>query len=157
MHQSWRDFVTTGPADRHVALFYKRDEFVHRCVAIWAAAALTRREGVILVGTPSKCVGIRRELRAHGVDVDGHEAAGRLVVVDAEMLMAHFTVNGGIDGATFSELVTTIVARVREATGPGARRIRAWGEMVDLFCERAAPEKAAELESLWEQDRKSVV
>lgn len=150
MTQTWREFISSGHSDRHVALFYKRDEFVHRCVAVWVAASLTERGGAILVGRPAKCVGIRTELRRLGVDVDAHEAASRLVVIDAETLMAQFVREGGLDGKTFADLAEGLAARVRAAAGDARAPVRAWGEMVDLLCARQAPERAAELESLWE-------
>ena len=66
--------------------------------------------------------------------------------VDASEALARCMVAGWPDADRFDETVGSVV---RSAAGLGAGRVRAFGEMVSLLCERGMAEAALELERLW--------
>lgn len=145
--RGWQSFVQDAPAGAHVAIVYRDAAFLARGVAGWSAASLRAGGGAILVGTVLHLELIREELRKAGEDVDGAERAGRLLMLDADWLMAHFILDGSPDGAKFSALARDIVGRTKAACG--GRRVRAWGEMVSLLRQRGNAPAAARLEQLW--------
>lgn len=147
MQTSWRDFLRATPKDRHIALFYRDDELLARCVAWWASASLVLKGGAILIGRPDKLSRIRRELARVGVDVDGHVEAGRLVLADAEEVLSRFHGPEGPQREAFRAALDERLARVRVASSSG--EVRAWGEMVDLLWERGERSACCRLESLW--------
>lgn len=133
--------------DRHIALFYRDDDLLARCVAWWASASLIRRGGAILIGRSDKLTRIRRELARVGVDIDAHVEAGRLVFEEAEDMLARFHGPAGPQREAFRQALDATLAKVRAATATG--EVRAWGEMVDLLWEEGERDACCKLESLW--------
>ena len=70
-----------------------------------------------------------------------------LEVADAEATLDELLVDGSPSAIEFERLVGALFDQV--AARFPERRIRAFGEMVDLLCERGRPEAANALEELW--------
>lgn len=146
--QPWQTLIEQPPPRAHVGVVYREVAFLARVVAAWSAPSLRAGGGAILLGTPTHTEAIRGALKRSEVDVVAAEREGRLLVVDADWLMAHFVLDGSPMGAAFERLVGDIVGRVRQAAR-GAP-VRAWGEMVCLLRSRGNAEAARRVEALWE-------
>jgi hypothetical protein len=73
---------------------------------------------------------------------------GKVVYQDAAASLEKFMVDGHPDRLRFLD---TIGDMVEQAALAGAGKVRAFGEMVVLLCERGQPEAAHELETLWNE------
>jgi MEDS: MEthanogen/methylotroph, DcmR Sensory domain len=81
------------------------------------------------------------------VDVANARVRDQLVVFDAEASRARLMVGGQPDRDVFRAFVNAILDRAQVA---GNGRVRLFGEMVNLLCDRD-PEAAAQPESLWNE------
>ncbi|HVM45872.1 MAG TPA: MEDS domain-containing protein [Candidatus Thermoplasmatota archaeon] len=147
MSSTWAPILEDAQPRSHIALVYRDDAFLAHAVAVWSAPALRSGGGAILVGTPSHGLTVRNQLRKHGLDVDDLERRGKLVLLDADWLMARFVLDGTPDATRFRALAAEIVHGMRAAVGPA--EIRAWGEMVSLLHLRGNAPAARRLEDLW--------
>ncbi|HUR25617.1 MAG TPA: MEDS domain-containing protein [Candidatus Thermoplasmatota archaeon] len=69
-----------------------------------------------------------------------------ILYIDADEALNGFLVDGWPDPKRFDQ---TIGATVRAASGTDSGRVRAFGEMVSLLCDRGQAAAALELEKLW--------
>ena len=120
--------------------------FLLRAVTEFVGAGLMAGEAVVIVPTPSH-IEVFDEHLGRTLDLTAARTAGQLVVLDAEASLAQLLVNGQPDRQVFISFVKALLDRA-EAAGNG--RVRLFGEMVRLLCERN-PEAAVELESLWNE------
>jgi DcmR-like sensory protein len=152
VHRPWQQLLEEPGTDRHVVQFYEEPSFLQEAVGIWVDRSLARGGGAILVATSHHADLVRSYLTQAGRDPPALEAAGRLVVVDADGLMARFLRAGEPDGERFHALIGELIVRVRAAAPyPQATRIRAWGEMVNLLWQRGQLPAAQRLEHLWNE------
>lgn len=146
---SWPQLLDAAQPKEHVLQLYLcRDQsFFGRAVALFAAAGLKKQEGVILVATRPHSDALLPLLESHGVDVPAATARGQLTVLDAEQTLPRFLVRGMPDAGTFKGIAADVIAKVRKA---GYRRVRWWGEMVNLLWEAGNVEGFVRLEEMFD-------
>lgn len=127
---------TDGPTCSHVVQFYA-GRFPADDIAAYLRAGLDDGEGALVAATPQHSRAIARLLEGHPV-----------TYLDAQATLDRFLVHGHPDKMRFLD---TVGVAVRKAASQGNGRVRAFGEMVVLLCERGEPQAAAELEGLWNQ------
>ena len=127
----------------HVCQLFDSDESRADAVAAFVAAGLRSGDYVIAVARPGTWAAVAARLEAAGFSVQDETAQGRLAVSDAHATLAQICPRGRLNPFAFNELIG---AAVRPAAG---RRIRGWGEMVDILAGRGDLEGALELEELW--------
>jgi PAS domain S-box-containing protein len=147
--------VSRGPgldlqvARPHLVQFYKTDTFLGDAVADFLGEGLRGGEPAIVIATkPHRELFIER-LRAKGIDVGGDVAAGRLMLLDARDTMQAFMAGDAPDPEKFFSTVGPILERL--CTLANTRRVRAFGEMVDLLWRDSQRNAALALEELWNQ------
>jgi hypothetical protein len=86
-----------------------------------------------------------RRLRERGLDPGAAQASGGLTVLDAAATLETFLVNGRIDQKLFEDSVGTLVW----ALASSDRRLRVYGEMVDVLASTGDFRIALQLESRW--------
>lgn len=142
-----------APADdHHVVQYYRETQELVDGVGPFAANALTTGAAAVLVATTAHGRAIVHALIAGGVDVRAAKQAGRLVVCDADSLLAGFAGPDGLDRDEFA-------AAVAEVLAPAVRQglpLRIFGEMVALLWERGLVTEALELETMWNHLRADV-
>jgi hypothetical protein len=143
---TWEDLLEFPRAGDHLAFVYEDDHYLAENVTRWAGASLAAGGGAILVGTPRHTELIRNGLRKGGLAVDALERESRLMIIDADWLMARFILDGTPSATQFRALSREIIGRVKENSNG---EVRAWGEMVSLLRARGKPETAHRLEELW--------
>src|SRR3954465_4104616 len=86
---STRLLASAGPRD-HIVQLYQDQDFLNRAVCRFAAGAIAKGEGVILVPTMAHWDACRPRLGAGGVGVRAAQGRGQLTIVDADELLPRF-------------------------------------------------------------------
>jgi signal transduction histidine kinase len=83
------------------------------------------------------------------VDVSQARSSGQLQLLDAEKVLASFTIGDSVNGVLFRDVVEPVFGEKgsRELRPP----VRAFGEMVNLLWQRGDHIAALELEALWNE------
>jgi len=138
--------MKADPCD-HLVQAYTDDAFLVGIVGEYVAAGLDGGEAVILIATPAHLDALQARLAAEGIGVAARRETGQLRCLDASRTLAAFMVDGSPDRSAFRGV---IVAALDHARTAGHRRIRCFGEMVDLLWKDNLP-AAIELEALWNE------
>jgi PAS domain S-box-containing protein len=138
-----------GHADGHFVRFYEAQSSLVDEVAEFADRALRLGGHAIAIAKSENLAALAARLRGFGcADSAAAQHSGRLVMLDAELTLSRFMVNGWPDEDRFLSTVGAVVARaVQSGGGP----VHAFGEMVGLLCERGEYEAALRLEGLWNE------
>jgi hypothetical protein len=131
----------------HVVKFYENDAELVAAAGPYLAAATHADEVALMIATEPHRRAFESALEAHGVDVEGAKAQGRLLSLDATTTLSKFRAGGRIDHDAFHEVIGGVLRRAA-ATG---RPIRAYGEMVALLWDAGDALAAIELEKLWHE------
>ncbi len=138
-----------GSVCDHLVQVYRDRVDLAQAVAVFLASGLAAGESAVSVATPLHWAAIRERMQQRDLDVDQLEAAERLVVVDAEETLAAITENGTPAVRPFTRVVGGLLDRALQTSS--VRRVRAFGEMVDVLCWRGDRVSADLLEDLWNQ------
>ena len=120
--------MTRRPGHYHAVKFYETDEVWARIGAEFLSEGLAVREPALVIATPQHRKRLTTELKAKQFDVEAMEAAGELVLFDAETMLGAFMVGGRPDANLFQ----ATAARELDQRFRG-RPIRAFGEGVDVL------------------------
>jgi hypothetical protein len=131
----------------HAVKFYDTPASLCRMVAEFLGEGLVTKQPGLVIATPEHLAGIVEELRTRHFDVDGMQAAGDLLLLDADKMLATFMVDGMPDPELFAASATSAIDQV--CRGRKDCTIRAYGEMVDVLWKREQSVAAVRLEMLW--------
>lgn len=133
----------------HLVQFYETDEFLAGAVTDFLCAGAGGDEPMLLVVSEAHRSLLVERLARTGVDVAKATADGRLTVLDARDTLALFMRDGRPDAALFEQHVGGEIAALLRL-GP-SRRVRAFGEMVDVLWREDQADAAIRLEELWNE------
>ncbi len=137
--------VGNGAAAQHsMQLFDSRDS-VADAVSGFIAEGVEAGDVVLAVMRRETWESTARRLRERGVDPAVAQASGGLTVLDAAATLETFLVNGRIDQKLFEDSVGTLVW----ALASSDRRLRIYGEMVDVLASTGDFRIALQLEARW--------
>lgn len=137
--------VGNGVAPQHsLQLFDCRDSAAD-AVSGFIAEGFEAGDVVLAVMRRETWESTARRLRERGLDPAVALASGGLTVLDAAATLETFLVNGRIDQKLFEDSVGTLVW----ALASSDRRLRAYGEMVDVLASAGDFRTALQLEALW--------
>jgi hypothetical protein len=128
---------------------YAELEELAESLAAYLATGFAAGDPAIVIATADHQPTFMRFLAGAGWDADVLGEAGLLLMLDAEETLALLFEDGGLSPAAFERVVGGVIDGTAERWPE--RRIRAFGEMVDLLTARGEPDTAAELEVLWNQ------
>ena len=131
----------------HAVKFYESRESLCRIVAEFLGEGLLTQQPALIIATPEHRAGILAELRLRHFDVEGTQATGDLLLLDADEMLATFMVDGMPDADRFFPSATRAIERVRR--GRERCTTRAYGEMVDVLWKAGQDVAAIRLEMLW--------
>lgn len=139
--------VLEGLGPSHTVQFYEDSDYLCRTVAEFISIGLKANQPALVVTSPPRSACVRAHLSDLGRNAGELQAAGRLMVLDAEETLATF-----MDGRMpvrefFHKGVGRLVERLQNENG-GAP-VRAYGDMVDLLWQSGKPEAAIRVEDLW--------
>ena len=141
--------VGNGAAAQHsMQLFDSRDS-VADVVSGFIAEGVEAGDVVLAVMRRETWESTARRLRERGVDPAVAQASGGLTVLDAAATLETFRVNGRIDQKLFEDSVGTLVW----ALASSDRRLRIYGEMVDVLTSTGDFRIALQLEARWNELR----
>ena len=116
-------------------------------VAAYLATGFAAGEPAVVIATAEHQATFNRFLAGAGWDAEVLSEAGLLVVLDADETLALLFDEGALSATAFERVVGGMIDRTAERFPE--RRLRAFGEMVDLLTARGEPDTAAALEALW--------
>ena len=146
MRQSWGDFLKGAGARSHGVQVYGDACDLAESVAAYLAAGFDRDQPGVLVATLEHLPLFADRLDARGWSLDAAEAAGLLIVADAEETLASIVDAERLDPERFDRVVGDLLDQVQRGAD---RPARVFGEMVDVLSRRGRPDAADELEQLW--------
>jgi DcmR-like sensory protein len=147
MKAAWTGFLHgAGPAGHAVQVYRDVSELADS-VTRYLAVGFDLGEPAVVIARPEHWATFAEQLARSGWSVARIEHSGLLFFADADTTLAAIMDGDRPSAEQFEAVVGGLMNRV------GARfpscRIRAFGEMVDLLCERGNPRGAADLEELW--------
>ena len=147
--EPWDRIVADAAPSEHIVQLYQDQEFLNRAVCRFAGAAIANGEGLILVPTLDHWNAFHPRLEAEGVDVEAARERGQLAVVDADKFLPRFMKDGMPDSPVFLGLAADVIGKARD--GGRYPKVRWWGEMVNVLCERGDVAASMHLEDLFDQ------
>jgi hypothetical protein len=129
----------------HAVRFYRSLESLSSSVTRFIVGGVAENQPALIIATPAHRTAILAAL-GHGIDTIALQQAGGLVCRDAEELLDSFMVGDMPDEDLFLRRVQPALASM---SGLEGRVVRAYGEMVDVLCQRGQIEAALRLEDLW--------
>lgn len=138
-----------GNAGHHAVQFYREDHRLCLSIADFLADGLAAGQPTIIIATPDHRTGILDELRSRRFDVDALQAAGAVLVLDAQDTLDRIMTSGAVDAGRFRDVIGAAIIRVVSATGEVV--VRAFGEMVDVLWRSGNHDAAIRLETLWNE------
>jgi len=147
--EPWDQVVAQAAPSHHIVQLYQDQEFLNRAVCRFAGAALENGEGIILVPTFTHWEAIRPRLEAEGVDVEAAQKRGQLTVVDADGFLPRFMRDAMPDSPVFLGLAADVISQAH--AGGRYKKVRWWGEMVNVLWERGNVAASMNLEDLFDQ------
>lgn len=147
MARRWHQFLREPASCSHGVQVYADVGELSASVAAYLSEGFAAGDPAVVIATPPHWRRFAAALADAGHDVDRLEREGRLVVADAESTLRSFMAGATPSPAAFARVVGGIVDDL-EARFPG-RRLRAFGEMVDVLSRHGETEAAIALEGLW--------
>jgi hypothetical protein len=147
MEAAWTGFLHgTGPAGHAVQVYRDVSELADS-VTRYLAVGFDLGEPAVVIATPEHWACFGERLAESGWSGARLERHGLLFCVDADTTLAAIMDGDRPSAGQFEAVVGGLLDRV--GSGFPGRRIRAFGEMVGLLCERGDARGAATLEELW--------
>ncbi|HEX3762964.1 MAG TPA: PAS domain-containing protein [Kofleriaceae bacterium] len=133
----------------HAVQFYEDDDGLANAATAFLGDGLRAGDRVVAIATAAHRDAFQRRLEAEGFDIDRLIDAGVLTFVDAHEALAKFMRDGEPDPELFraeiGEMIERLLAEAR------SRRLRAYGEMVDVLWMSGQRGAALHLEDLWNE------
>jgi hypothetical protein len=145
----WVDFLRSPGDSGHAVQVYAELDELAESVAAYLATGFAVGEPAVMIATADHQATFTRFLAGAGWDANVLAEAGLLLTFDAEETLASLIEDGELSAAAFERVVGGVIDGMAERWPE--RRIRAFGEMVDLLTARGEPDTAAALEALWNQ------
>ncbi|HEY2341584.1 MAG TPA: MEDS domain-containing protein [Chthoniobacteraceae bacterium] len=140
--------ASAGPRD-HIVQLYQDQQFLNRAVCRFAAGAIANGEGVILVPTAAHWEAFQPRLEAEGVDLGAAQSSGQLTVVDADELLPRFIRDAMPEAPVFLGLAADVISRAQN--GGRYKKVRWWGEMVNILWEQGNVAASMDLEDQFDR------
>jgi KaiC/GvpD/RAD55 family RecA-like ATPase len=149
MDATWMEFLRGNGAPEHAAHVYAELDDLAASVAGYLATGFADGDPGLVIATPEHWESFAEHLAGCGWDAERAVRDGLLVLADADTVLASFMSGSHPDPHLFEATVAALLTGIADRF-PG-RTVRAFGEMVDLLCERGQPGAAAALEDLWNE------
>ncbi|HEX2386027.1 MAG TPA: MEDS domain-containing protein [Candidatus Binatia bacterium] len=130
----------------HFVQFHNNSVSLAKEVAGFVAAGLREEEGVIVIATAEHTTLIVQQLIAAGLSAAAAEERGQLRILDADVTLASFMRLTLPDWPRFRDTIAPEIAALRDR---GFKKIRAYGEMVDILWRNGNTSAAIRLEDYW--------
>ncbi|MGH3277940.1 MAG: MEDS domain-containing protein [Trebonia sp.] len=129
----------------HAVQFYGDDEELSASVGRFLSEGLSVGGAAVAVATGGHRDGFVAGLAVTGTDAAATRSAGRLVMVDAAVMLDSFLAGNRIDGSRFAAVAGSLIGRAAAAGQP----VRIYAELVALLWDAGQVALALELEEMW--------
>jgi hypothetical protein len=137
---------TETPA-AHAAQIYSESDELADSVAAYFAVGFEAGEPAILVATATHTSLVLERLAASGWDANRIDALGLLISADADATLEQIMAGPRPAAAVFERMIGGLLDEL--ATRFPETRVRVYGELVDVLCQRGQQDAAVALEDLW--------
>jgi hypothetical protein len=148
VNESWDQFIAGTDQCAHAVQIYADLDELADSAAAFLATGFDAGEPAVIVATADHANRFLEQLARRGWDGARIAREAWLRVADADETLSAIMEGGTSPSRSAFERIIGGVLDDLARQAPG-REIRAFGEMVDLLCERGEPKAAAELEELW--------
>jgi hypothetical protein len=145
--RSWIEFLRRAPSGGHGVQIYRDESELTNSVTSYIADGLEAGDPALVVARPERSDLFAAALATRGWKVSELQAQALLTVADADTTLAAFMSGGRPSPVRFEDVIGGALDSIAERH-PN-RRIRVFGEMVDLLCLRGERDAAFALEDLW--------
>lgn len=129
----------------HIVRFFRNAEELVEAVCDFATTGLELGDSIVLAVTNAHAARIRRELSQRGY----HGGLAEISWLDAESLAGELLGARGVRPGAYERLIVGEVSAA--ASRARSRRVRAYGEIVDVLWKRGQEEDALSLERRWHE------
>jgi hypothetical protein len=144
---SWSAFLDGSAGSGHAVHVYGEVRELAETASAYLAAGFDRGEPALVVATPEHWSSFAAALRARDWPADRLERERLLFLEDADAVLAAVATDQGPSWARFEAVIGGVIDRIGEQFS--TRPIRAFGEAVNLLCERGDSDGAVALEACW--------
>lgn len=139
-----------GATDRgeHAVQFYEDSEFLFEAVARFFVLGLEANDSLVIITTAAHREGILRHLAPFGIEQA--ILSGQMLVLDAHEMLGKFMVGDLPDPDLFHDALARVMSDLKKRDRK-RKRVRAFGDMVDILWREKKGEAALQLEELWIQ------
>jgi PAS domain S-box-containing protein len=130
----------------HRVQFYDSAAFLGAAVGRFLAEGLDAAQPLVVIARPAHRQAFCQNLEARGFDSERERHSGRLILLDADVTLATFMVDGMPDWKLFRETIGAVLDRVQDS-----QPIRAYGEMVDILSRKGNSAAALRVEEFWNE------
>ena len=145
--RSWIEFLRGAPAGDHGVQIYRHEGELADSVTSFLTTGFEAGDPALVVASPEHWTLFADALATRNCDVVELQAQGLLTVADAEATLTAFMSGGRPSPVRFEEVVGGVLDSISQRHPD--RRVRVFGEMVDLLCLRGEGMAALDLEDLW--------
>jgi hypothetical protein len=132
----------------HLVQCWETHESLLDALEGFVSAGLRQDEGVILIASAPHLHEVEKRLRKHWLDIDRSRWEGRYIPLLAQETLARFMDDDGRpDDTRFADIARELHVRARA----GGRKVRFFGEMVDVLWSQGNIAGAIQLENLWDR------
>ncbi|MEP6911029.1 MAG: MEDS domain-containing protein [Actinomycetota bacterium] len=149
MERGFSQFLNGPETAEHAVQIYRDVTELAESVARYFATGFEEGEPGIVIATAEHWGAVAHMLADQGWDPADAEAQGLLTVRDAVEMLARFMDGDRPSPEDFESVVGGTIDSI-SARFPD-KRVRAFGEMVDLLCRQGKPDAALALEELWNE------
>ncbi|KAH8155476.1 uncharacterized protein LAJ45_00486 [Morchella importuna] len=136
------------PRCTHLIQFYEAECFLYDAVSKFILPSFFSTENAaIIIATRQHLDGLEAHLREQNLAPGLLKERGQLILVDADALLPSLLNGDKVDGQAFDSYFGKVFQDVRKQYP----RILAYGELVNILCERGSHLLAHELEQVWER------
>src|SRR5262245_23321893 len=128
----------------HFVQLYEAEAFMLDSAADFFIAGFSRGDAGIVILTESRLQGLKQRLEQRGVDSKNLITTGQLICFPAEDVLQDLHLNG-----VSSERLTAVFDAALASAGAGGRKVRVFGEVVNLLWAEGNFQGAVQLEQLW--------
>jgi hypothetical protein len=149
MQSDWVEFLRAPSEAGHAVQVYAHLDELAESVAAYLALGFATGDPAVVVATPEHEETFTHFLGATGWDADVLLESGLLTVLSADETLSAIMDGEDVSPSRFEQVVGSVIDRASKSF-PG-RRVRVFGEMVDLLTARGREDTAAVLEGLWNE------
>ena len=140
--------ASAHPDSDHCVQLFDDGESLAETVAAFLCEGWLRNEGLLVVARADNWERISQRMNENDCLVSGGLSSGRLVVIDADIMLARLLRNGYLIRERFTDSLGGLVSDLTLRFG---QRLRVYGEMVDILTARSDFAVVLELEQLWNE------